>query len=240
MSVIIQTLLHNPLIRSYYLSNGHNSTDCKIEYCVSCALDEIFTEFYTTEKTEGFGAVTMLMNTWKTAEVSTTRQRHTHSPSQAMNNGLAGYHQQDAHEYMQFLLNALHTANGGLAHEADCECVVHKTFSGKLQSVVTCDKCNNRTIAHDPFMDLSLDLRSHVKHKLGGDKKKDKDDGSSVMKLEDCLKRFTSSERLPAAEYRCRNCDAPRDATKQFGILKLPPCLCIHLKVGFLTDGAIY
>jgi ubiquitin carboxyl-terminal hydrolase 22/27/51 len=69
MSVIIQALLHNPLIKSYYLSNGHNSTDCTIDYCLSCALDEIFNEFYTMEKTEGFGAVTMLMNSWKTAEV---------------------------------------------------------------------------------------------------------------------------------------------------------------------------
>lgn len=69
MSVVIQSLLHNPLIRSFYLSNGHRREDCEQEFCVSCALDEIFTEFYSLEKTEGFGAVPMLMNSWKTAEV---------------------------------------------------------------------------------------------------------------------------------------------------------------------------
>jgi ubiquitin carboxyl-terminal hydrolase 22/27/51 len=70
MSAVLQCLIHNPLIRSHFLGNGHNKDTCEIEFCVSCAMDEIFTEFYTLEKTEGYGAVTMLMNTWKTAEVS--------------------------------------------------------------------------------------------------------------------------------------------------------------------------
>jgi len=69
MSVVLQSLLHNPLVRSYFLSNGHKQADCEVEYCISCALDEIFTEFYSLEKTEGFGAVNMLMTSWKTAEV---------------------------------------------------------------------------------------------------------------------------------------------------------------------------
>jgi ubiquitin carboxyl-terminal hydrolase 22/27/51 len=69
MSVVLQCLLHNPLVRSHFLCDGHNNNNCEIQFCVACALDEIFTEFYSTEKTEGYGAVTMLMNTWKTAEV---------------------------------------------------------------------------------------------------------------------------------------------------------------------------
>jgi ubiquitin carboxyl-terminal hydrolase 22/27/51 len=69
MSVVLQSLLHNPLVRSYFLSNGHKPLDCEQEFCMSCALDEIFTEFYSLEKTEGFGAVNMLMTSWKTAEV---------------------------------------------------------------------------------------------------------------------------------------------------------------------------
>lgn len=69
MSVVLQSLLHNPLVRSFFLTNGHKQADCENEYCISCALDEIFTEFYSLEKTEGFGAVNMLMTSWKTAEV---------------------------------------------------------------------------------------------------------------------------------------------------------------------------
>ena len=69
MSVILQTLIHNPFIRNYYLSEGHKTADCERESCVSCALDEMFVEFYSVEKTEGFGAVNMLMGSWLAGEV---------------------------------------------------------------------------------------------------------------------------------------------------------------------------
>jgi hypothetical protein len=69
MSVILQTLVHNPFIRNFYLSEGHKTVDCEREACVSCALDEMFVEFHSTEKTEGFGAVNMLMGSWLAGEV---------------------------------------------------------------------------------------------------------------------------------------------------------------------------
>jgi ubiquitin carboxyl-terminal hydrolase 22/27/51 len=69
MSVVLQTLLHNPFVRDFYLSEGHRKEDCGKEGCVSCALDEMFVEFYSTEKTEGFGAVNMLMGSWLAGEV---------------------------------------------------------------------------------------------------------------------------------------------------------------------------
>lgn len=69
MSVILQTLMHNPFVRNYYLSEGHKTMDCEREACVSCALDEMFVEFHSVEKTEGFGAVNMLMGSWLAGEV---------------------------------------------------------------------------------------------------------------------------------------------------------------------------
>src|ERR1700760_1497538 len=77
---------------------------------------------------------------------------------------LAGYKQQDAHEFLQFILNSIHSTNGG-TFDQDCPCFVHKTFGGKLQSTVTCDKCKTTSITSDPFLDLSLDLRAQIKKK---------------------------------------------------------------------------
>lgn len=71
MSVILQTFIHNPFIRNFYLSEGHKTADCEKESCVSCALDEMFVEFHSVEKTEGFGAVNMLMGSWLAGEVRT-------------------------------------------------------------------------------------------------------------------------------------------------------------------------
>lgn len=70
MSVILQTLIHNPFMRNYYLGENHKSTECEKEHCMSCAMEEIFTEFYSTEKTEGYGAVPILMASWMAEQVS--------------------------------------------------------------------------------------------------------------------------------------------------------------------------
>lgn len=151
---------------------------------------------------------------------------------------LAGYSQQDAHEYMQHILNNLHQENGGTESngkdgEGDCTCLIHKTFSGKLQSTVTCDKCRNVTTAIDPVMDLSLDLRSQAKkRKLEGDSSAEK---NPTLGLRDCLDRFTGKEKLAAADYSCEKCGGTQqNATKQLSIKKLPPVLPIHLKVSLL------
>jgi len=145
---------------------------------------------------------------------------------------------------MQFILNSLHTTNtttsdSGSEHSSpseECECIIHKTFYGKLQSTVTCNDCKNKTTALDPFMDLSLDLRSQVKkRKLNGKAEKlahaNGESNEEEMRLEECLARFTGEERLAKEDYRCVKCERQRDATKQLSIRKLPPVLSVHLKV---------
>ncbi|ORY09783.1 ubiquitin carboxyl-terminal hydrolase 2 [Clohesyomyces aquaticus] len=212
MSVILQTLIHNPFVRNFYLAEGHRTVDCEKEACVSCALDEMFVEFHSVEKTEGFGAVSMLLGSWLAAEA------------------LAGYQQQDAHEYMQFILNALHLSNGGTS-KTDCDCIVHRTFYGKLSSTVTCDKCRNVTATLDPYMDLSLDIRNQGKKRKAAHQDANGDDAAfKELDLRECLERFTSREKLAAAEYTCQNCDGGQNATKQLSIKRLPPVLPIHLK----------
>ncbi|TKA75284.1 hypothetical protein B0A55_05074 [Friedmanniomyces simplex] len=235
MSVILQSLLHNPLIRTWYLSEGHRSSDCEREACTACALDEMFAEFYAQDRREGYGAVRMLQGCWKGG------------------GGLAGYSQQDAHEYLGFILNSLHTAitEDGAAEEegegeivrkkkekdmkdSSCNCVVHQTFSGQLRSTVTCAACHNITTSLDPFMDLSLDIRSSAV--LTKKKKLSMINGTTTVKevlpmdLTECLDRFTSPETLSSDSYFCRRCGGNREARKQLGLSRLPPILPIHLK----------
>lgn len=47
----------------------------------------------------------------------------------------------------------------------NCECIVHKTFAGVLQSNVTCLRCGNVTTTFDPMLDISLGLRPAEKKK---------------------------------------------------------------------------
>ncbi|KAG8630335.1 hypothetical protein KVT40_001954 [Elsinoe batatas] len=233
MSVILQSLIHNPFIRAYYLSESHRSSECERECCTSCAMDDIFSEFHSQEKAEGYGLVAMLQSSWRGG------------------GSLAGYQQQDAHEYLQFILNSLHTANLETDEKEekaeDCQCIIHRTFCGVLQSTVTCSKCKNVTTAKDPFMDLSLDVKIPGQGKKKNntismttgkeDKKKDKDkdkananDEKPSMSLLECFDRFTSAESLPATDYTCRKCDAQQAATKRLSLARLPPVLPVHLK----------
>ena len=233
MSVILQSLVHNPFIRTFYLAEGHKSGDCAREACTSCALDDIFTEFYGQEKHEGYGAVHMLQGCWKGG------------------GGLAGYSQQDAHEYLGFILNSLHTANtvdgdeenenGSSAKKAkidrDCDCAVHQTFGGLLKSTVTCTKCKNTTSTLDPFMDLSLDIRnSHniitKKKKLALTNGTQTTKEVAPMDLTECLDRFTAPETLSVDGfgYICKKCGGAQEARKKLSLARMPPVVPIHLK----------
>nr|OQO21035.1 hypothetical protein B0A51_08395 [Rachicladosporium sp. CCFEE 5018] len=229
MSVVLQSLVHNPIIRAYYLAEGHKRDECEREACTSCALDDMFTDFYGQEKHEGYGAVHMLQGCWKGG------------------GSLAGYSQQDAHEFLGFILNSLHTANTGDEDEEatsssvakrkgsdTCDCIVHQTFGGVLKSTVTCSSCKNTTTTYDPFTDLSLDIRNAAvavkKKKLfminGTTTVKE----ALPMELTECLDRFTAPETLSSDSYQCRKCDKAQEAEKRLKISTLPPVLPVHLK----------
>lgn len=128
---------------------------------------------------------------------------------------LAGYEQQDAHEFLVALLYKLHEHLGGRAF--GCECVIHKTFSGVLQSSVTCCGCGTCSPVFDPFMDIALDVMPM--------------DSEEPLTLQTCLDRFCAVETLPGGSYVCAACQSTfREAHKQLSIRKLPLTFCFQLK----------
>ncbi len=69
-NVILQSLLHNPLLTTYFLRDGHKAHSCERPSCLGCAISEAFGEFYNPDKSEGYGAVGLLLSTWQTNAVS--------------------------------------------------------------------------------------------------------------------------------------------------------------------------
>ncbi|KAG7136402.1 ubiquitin carboxyl-terminal hydrolase 8 like protein [Verticillium longisporum] len=148
-NVVLQSFLHNPLLRNFYLSDGHQSTDCSLGNCLSCAMDDMFQDFYAVENTNGFTAASILSGFWI-------------SEKKAFEN-LVTTKEQDAHEFFQFLAEELHERNGDgkppeIGSEHSCNCIIHQTFYGKLQSTTTCQNCGGVTNAVQSFLDLSLGL----------------------------------------------------------------------------------
>ncbi|KZZ97047.1 Ubiquitin carboxyl-terminal hydrolase family protein [Ascosphaera apis ARSEF 7405] len=64
MNVILQTLLHDGFLTTYFLGNGHRTFDCTDEHCVSCALCETFAEFNNDENTGSICSLNVLHASW--------------------------------------------------------------------------------------------------------------------------------------------------------------------------------
>jgi len=86
---------------------------------------------------------------------------------------LAGYEQQDAHEFLIATLDLLHrhsnsafpssstpSSAGSSNASHQCRCIVDRLFGGRLQSDVTCQACGDVRSTLDPCWDISLDMHS--------------------------------------------------------------------------------
>jgi ubiquitin C-terminal hydrolase len=214
--VVLQSFLHNPILRNFYLSDGHASSNCNVQYCLSCAMDDMFQDFYALENTNGYTAANILSGFW-------------FSGRRAFD-VLATTNEQDAHEFFQFLAEELHERNGDgkkpeIGSEHSCHCIIHQTFYGKLQTTTTCQNCSGVTNQVQSFLDLSLPLENlgHKKGKKGGGA------GRGALTLQECLdEEYIKSDKC---EYRCHNCSSMQQARRQTTIKRLPNVLSIQLKV---------
>ncbi|KAJ7266551.1 hypothetical protein C8J57DRAFT_1328141 [Mycena rebaudengoi] len=198
MNVVLQSFVHNPLLRNYFLGDKHNHRQCKIEEdCTCCEMDKLFAEIFSDDPNP-YGPITFLLSTWRKSTE------------------LAGYAQQDAHEFFISTLNHIHSNSRGSTN-VSCNCIIHSTFAGQLQSDVVCERCKNVTSTVDPMLDISLELKGVV---------------AGENTLAACLKRFTQPEKLGPKQYSCVKCGkAAQEASKRLSIRKLPPVLSFQFKV---------
>jgi len=151
-----------------------------------------------------------------------------------------GYQQQDAHEFLRYMLDRLHSELHSILPSAahisfGKVTIVTNIFGGILQNEVTCLACNNKSIKHDPFLDLSLDLPDDTSSTKSSDSEGNSNSSAPLTRgkihLLDCLSSFIRLEELEETElYHCPNCKKRQRSTKRFWIRKLPNVLCLHLK----------
>lgn len=217
MSAVLQTIIHNPFLKRYYLSGSHS--DCKKDKseCLSCCVNEIYREFFTNPAVIGYGLTTFIEAAWK------------------VKRSLAGYSEQDAHEFWQFLVHQIHKNDTKklLQKEStpmidsnpfiqssnqNCNCIIHKTFSGSLESTLKCTVCGESRKIQDPMLDVSLEIQDKIDN-----------DRISLNNLHSCFKKYTREEELDVL-YECTNCKKKTKVTKTLRLNKLPPVLSIQLK----------
>ncbi|EFJ24049.1 hypothetical protein SELMODRAFT_414775 [Selaginella moellendorffii] len=142
------------------------------------------------------------------------------------------YMHQDAHEFLNFLLNQLvealekeaksdptapaspekKSSDNGATGEEHPLTWVHKIFQGCLTNETRCLRCETITAKDEKFLDLSLDIEQN----------------SSVTS---CLRNFSSTETLIADDkFFCDKCCSLQEAQKRMKIKTQPRILALHLK----------
>ncbi|KAE9586429.1 hypothetical protein Lal_00044767 [Lupinus albus] len=224
MNSVLQVLLHAPPFRDYFLNGGHCMEACHKktantdqQLCLLCDINAIFSAVFSGDRNP-YSPAQFLYSWWQ------------HSAN------LASYEQQDAHEFFISMLDAIHEKEGKSRNvcrgNGDCQCIVHRVFSGLLRSDVTCMACGFTSTTYDPYVDISLNLDSNVSLTEKGKKlSKQNEDGSSMSTLFGCLDLFTRPEKLGSEQkLYCQNCQERQDSLKQMSIRKLPLVLSLHVK----------
>ncbi|GMS84426.1 hypothetical protein PENTCL1PPCAC_6601 [Pristionchus entomophagus] len=202
MNCILQSLLHSPSLRDFFLSHHHRCNMTPPNSCLVCEMQNAFQFFYNGTNRYSFVPSTMLHTVW-------TRS------------SLTGYSQHDAHEFFITAMEMLHkdsrsddaAKNASLIHSSrDCKCIVDQLFTGELQSDLRCFHCGNVSTKVDPCWDISLNLPQ----------------GERELSLERCLEGYVCSEVLDSS-FPCSNCRS-EGLCKQLSFLKTPVICVFHLK----------
>lgn len=165
-----------------------------------------------------------------------------------------GYNQQDAQEFLRFLLEGLHDDlnqvnskpkykpcefDDSLSHHQNAEkswksylsrdnSLMTDLFVGQLKSMLKCCSCGYTSVTFDPFWDLSLPIPRKTSS-WSGRRSSGADD--SDISIGDCIQIFTKEEVLDGDERpTCDKCKTKRKSTKKFSIQRFPSILVLHLK----------
>ncbi|KAG7816582.1 hypothetical protein KL928_004624 [Ogataea angusta] len=119
---------------------------------------------------------------------------------------------QDAHEFLNFLVNNVIEALDNYCNAVGTETDIHRLFEGLLTSETKCLSCETVSTRDELFLDLSIDLQPNTS-------------------ITHCLKMFSQSEMLTESnKFYCESCHSLQEAAKTIKLKKLPKILALHLK----------
>ncbi|XP_055460320.1 ubiquitin carboxyl-terminal hydrolase 51 [Psammomys obesus] len=217
MNCIVQALTHIPPLKEFFLSDKHKCVRTSPSLCLACEMCSLFQAMYS--------GIRSPLIPYKLLHLIWIHAEH-----------LAGYRQQDAHEFLIAILDVLHrhSRDDSIEQEGNancCNCIIDQTFTGGLQSDLTCQVCHGVSTTIDPCWDISLDLPGSYSPGRACSSVNSDDNKSTVTSLTDCLQWFTRPENLgSSAKIKCNQCQSYQESTKQLTMKTLPIVACFHLK----------
>lgn len=64
LSVILQALLHNPIMNAYFVQNRHDSIGCLMNHCIACAMAKSMGEISTADTISAYAPIDLLAASW--------------------------------------------------------------------------------------------------------------------------------------------------------------------------------
>lgn len=133
--------------------------------------------------------------------------------------------QQDAHEFLNHLLNYVSDVMVHLESSKDDGKVekskkvsetrksfVQDIFQGEIVYETECMRCETISSRKENFLDLSIGIYDHTS-------------------ITYCLKEFASTEKLiKSNKYLCDTCKCPQEALRKVSVSSFPETLVIHMK----------
>merc|ERR550525_145324 len=124
--------------------------------------------------------------------------------------------QEDAHEFLQSLLDRMEMAYDDQyqpKNKKDPQNPIRTLFTGSTKTAIDCVRCRTTSVSVEPFCCISLDI--------------DKTD----VDLAEALEIFTRDELLRGDDkYFCSKCNRKCVAHKRLTLSELPPILALHFK----------
>ncbi|KTW26154.1 hypothetical protein T552_03046 [Pneumocystis carinii B80] len=199
LNSVLQVLSHVPPFVQYLLS-GHHSSQCQMNSCVFCKIEEHVAQCYPSDVNRPVPAFKPL---------------HIVGALKWISKRFQPYRQEDAHEFLRCLLGEMQRSciypYKDLDFASQETTVIYKIFGGYLRQQIKCLKCNNISNTYPVYLDLSLDLM-----------------GTSIeeaLAMYVREEKLTQSNR-----YKCEKCEILVDFQKKSTIYILPPILTLHLK----------
>uniref|UniRef100_A0A6G1SLI8 ubiquitinyl hydrolase 1 n=1 Tax=Aceria tosichella TaxID=561515 RepID=A0A6G1SLI8_9ACAR len=122
------------------------------------------------------------------------------------------YMQQDAHEFLNYLLNTIADLLRSDTSDKQAITWVQEIFQGTLTNETRCLNCESISSKDEDFIDLSVDVEQNTS-------------------LTHCLRVFSKTETLDSEhKYYCEKCCSKQEAQKRMRIKKPPKILALHLK----------